>query len=291
MIRLFDKQARLSAKLARVSLVVSDLDGTLLNDNNEITPATLDAIAELREHGVDFLLASGRSMAFTEHYARIAGTDMPAIAVNGGLVSAFLDGEPAYVHTMPEGLFALIATVQEELETPFEMTVFTPEGLYATSENAVLPKYLRIEGEGCTYTPDLKEYESRTGLAVVYASYLHIQQLSVRIAQKFGRSIGRIQYSSKMRPDLCYLELSNANANKGTALAYICRKLNISKRQVAAIGDFANDIEMLRFAGVSGVMANAMDEIAAGADYVTERDNNEGGVAEFLEQILNEKRK
>jgi hydroxymethylpyrimidine pyrophosphatase-like HAD family hydrolase len=82
-----------------------------------------------------------------------------------------------------------------------------------------------------------------------------------------------------------YLEILPQNVHKGSGLTHLCEHLGIAQNEVAAIGDYRNDIEMLKFAGVSGAVANALPEIKSLADY-TVSSNEEGGVGEFIAQFV-----
>ena len=74
--------------------------------------------------------------------------------------------------------------------------------------------------------------------------------------------------------------------NKGNAIRKMAELLNISVENTIAAGDAANDITMLQAAGVGCAMKNAAQEVKLAADYITEADNNSGGVAEIIERFV-----
>ena len=78
------------------------------------------------------------------------------------------------------------------------------------------------------------------------------------------------------------MEICSAKATKGNGLRQMCRHLGIPLEESIAIGDYYNDLEMMETAGFSVAMANAPAEVKAIADDVTEKTNNEEGVAEYL---------
>jgi hypothetical protein len=82
------------------------------------------------------------------------------------------------------------------------------------------------------------------------------------------------------------LEITAAGVDKGEALLALGRMLGIEREQILAVGDSENDRAMLQKAGVAAAMANAMPQIKAMADIVTDSDNDHDGVAELLEQLL-----
>jgi hydroxymethylpyrimidine pyrophosphatase-like HAD family hydrolase len=83
-----------------------------------------------------------------------------------------------------------------------------------------------------------------------------------------------------------FLEILPRETDKGTALARVAEILGIEQRAVMAIGDSMNDEAMIRWAGVGVAMANADDRIKKIADIVTEKTNDEDGIADFIEQRI-----
>ena len=88
-----------------------------------------------------------------------------------------------------------------------------------------------------------------------------------------------------MRTGECNIEINSVHASKGNALKSLCARLDIPMSSVLAIGDNQNDIEMLRFAGVSVAMGNAKEDVKSAARFVT-GSNEEDGAAEFLERYF-----
>ena len=83
-----------------------------------------------------------------------------------------------------------------------------------------------------------------------------------------------------------FLEAVAAGVNKGSAVERLCRMLDVPLSEAAAAGDEANDVSMIRAAGVGAAMSNAVPAAKEAADYVTERDNNHDGVAEIIRRFL-----
>jgi hydroxymethylpyrimidine pyrophosphatase-like HAD family hydrolase len=82
-----------------------------------------------------------------------------------------------------------------------------------------------------------------------------------------------------------YLEILPQNVNKGSGLSHLCQHLGLKMNQVAAIGDYRNDIEMLQLAGLSGAVNNALPEIKKIAQRAVSS-NEEGGVGEFIARFV-----
>ena len=83
-----------------------------------------------------------------------------------------------------------------------------------------------------------------------------------------------------------YLEFVPAGINKGNSIRWMCDYMNIPLEDTIAVGDAENDISMIKTAGVGAVMKNAGEDIKEYGNYITEKDNNEGGVAEVIYKFM-----
>ncbi len=83
-----------------------------------------------------------------------------------------------------------------------------------------------------------------------------------------------------------YLEIVPNGVNKGTAIQALCRHYGIGRENVMSIGDYYNDVDMLKASGIPVAMANAPSDVKALAEYVTEADNNHCGVAEAIRRYV-----
>ncbi len=286
MIRLFETRRARLRRLARVRCLACDLDGTLLASSNTIPEVTAAAIEEARSQGVRIILASGRTDAFTRRFAREIRSTSPVISLNGALVKD-ADGYVISSTPLPNGLAALTEEVARKISAAgLSWSLFTADGILTADETPILPRYLRSESDETVRVPDLRPYHDYAVLLCAGGPYRQVQQLSVALVRKYGRKIKRAMYQSGSGKDLYYLEVSAASVNKATGLRSAIASMKIDRKETAAIGDYSNDLEMCKFAGVSAAMINGFKDLKNVSDYITEADNNEGGVAEFLRVIL-----
>ncbi|MFA6232563.1 MAG: HAD family hydrolase [Bacteroidota bacterium] len=286
MIRLFETRRSRLKRLPRIRCLACDLDGTLLSSDNSIPPTVLSTIEEARSHGILVVLASGRTDGFTRNYARAIGSIAPLISLNGAMVK---DADGYVVAEFP--LPAEVASIAEDVSHQpaaegLSWSLFTSDGILSLDETPALPRYLRSEGEEFKRVSDLRPYYGLTVLLCAGGPYRAIQQLSVAIASRFGNRVRRVIYQSGSGKDIYYLEVCGSRVNKAAGLKKVIESLGIERKETAAIGDYSNDLEMCRFAGVSASMRNGFKDLKDVADYVTRLDNNDGGVGEFLRMIL-----
>lgn len=276
------------SRARRIRLVATDLDGTLLDDGNTIHAEALDAIAALNQAGIDVILASGRTDGFMRTYARQIGTTMPIISLNGALV---LDVRGNVLHASyiaPHVVEAVLDVIMNYSGTTLAM--FTPAGLMSQTFPLILPRYLRACPEEHHLIEVPADYFDRTVMLVATGAYTVVQDISVTLAATYKGRFERTTYQSRQDPQLYYIEIRNKGVSKGQALRAVLPELGLSRRDLAAIGDYANDLEMCRHANLSASMANGIEELRTLVDFVTRKSNNEGGTAEFYRYILDAQR-
>ncbi len=286
MIRLFETRRSRLRRLSRIRCLACDLDGTLLSSGNTVPDIVLAAIDDARAEGIRIILASGRTDAFTRRYARQIGSTSPVISLNGALLK---DAEGYVISEthLPRGVAALTEKVASSpLAAGLSWSLFNSDGILTMDESPVLPRYLRSELDETVRVQDLRPYYDYAVLLCAGGPYRAIQQLSVALARRYGRRIKRAMYQSGSGKDLYYLEVGAGSVNKAIGLRKVIETLDIDRKETAAIGDYSNDIEMCKFAGVSAAMRNGFKDLKHVSDYVTKADNDEGGVAEFLRLIL-----
>jgi Cof subfamily protein (haloacid dehalogenase superfamily) len=286
--RLFETRGARLRRLPRIRCLSCDLDGTLLSSGNTIPPNVLEAIAQAQAHprAIRIILASGRTDSFMRRYAAEIDTSAPIISLNGALVK---DREGSVLVSFPVS-DAVAAAAEEVTLHPdsagMSLSLFTADGIVSLDEQPLLPRYLRAETEEIRRVRDLRPYHPSTLLLCAGGSYNAIQKLSVTLASRFGDRLMRSMYQSGSGGENFYLEVKDRKINKSVGLRHVIDALGVGRKETAAIGDYSNDLEMCTFAGVSAAMRNGTKELKSAADYVTRRDNDEGGVAEFLRMIL-----
>ncbi|MBE0645124.1 MAG: HAD family hydrolase [Bacteroidetes bacterium] len=272
--------------MPRIRCLACDLDGTLLTSSNTIPDNVRTAIDDARDLGIRIILASGRTDAFTRSFARQIGSTAPVVSLNGALVKD-ADGYVLAETPLPRG----VVDIAEEIGTQrtgggLSWSLFNSDGILSLDELPVIPRYLRSDMDEIVRVQDLRHYYDYALLLCAGGSYRAIQQLSLALARKFGRRIKRAMYQSGSGKDLYYLEVGASSVNKSVGLKKAIESIGIDRKETAAIGDYSNDLEMCKFAGVSAAMRNGFKDLKHISDYITKADNDEGGVAEFLRLIV-----
>ena len=263
---------------ASIGLLISDVDGTLVTPDKQITPATEAALARLQAAGIRFTLVSSRPPRAMRHLLQQLGVDTFSAGYNGG---AIVDarGQVVESHCLrAEDARAAIAALQQE---PVETWVFSgdlwlvrdPHGAYVAHERHTL-------GYDCTPVDSFEPYIDGVHKIVAASSdaaaLARLQAiLNPRLAPHAQAALSQAYY----------LDVTHARANKGDAVAALARHIGVPLAQTAVIGDGANDIPMFQRAGFAIAMGQAAPEVQAQATQVT-ASNKEDGLATAIVKYL-----
>jgi len=271
-------------------IMFCDMDGTLLNDQKEITPETLEALKIYFSHGGKLVLTSGRPLNSILEVARKFGLDLPGtyiIAFNGALIYDCDAKKAIHEVTVPTSLH------EKYMEIAKKHGVYCHS--YMTDENGQEVILTEKDGEELTYYRRAIHlpYQVTDNLAKALPAppykfiaiclednHDRLDAFRAELAYAFGDRMLTL-YSNAY-----YLECCMKEATKGNAIHFLCDYLNIPLEESAACGDANNDISMLKTAGFGVAMANAKEEVKQIADYITVNTNNENGIKEVLEKFM-----
>ena len=261
-----------------IKLIAMDMDDTLLNETQQVTTRTRDAIRRAMDAGVAVTIATGRMFQSALPFAQELGIQLPLIVYNGAMIREGNSGKTLFHRPIETGLAQGLADLFRE--HGWYLQKYVDDRLYVAEldENAQFyADYARVEAipQGLDFfqmtaaptkllsmgdTDELKEI--RTAVTKLYGDQLYLA-------------------SSKKR----YLEMVDVRVNKGEALAFLAGRLGIEQNEVMAIGDSMNDVDMIEYAGVGVAMGNANATVRAAADFISAT-NAEDGVAVAIEKFV-----
>ncbi len=261
-----------------------DLDGTTLRDDKSIPEENIAAIQETLDLGHCVTIATGRTWVSTEPLARRLGMRRKGcflIACNGSSVYNLEDGSILQKKQFPDEYARYLFAEAEKA------------GLYmqAYSETKILARRVCPELEYYAWSssmdyhivPDLYHLESYDTPKVLLLSLDNRPALEQFQQEHRAWESGKcVSFFSSPK----YLEYCRTDSTKEAGVRFLEKYLNIAHENTIAIGDEENDLGMIREAGIGVVMKNAREDIRRYADYITQKDNNEGGVAEVLRRYI-----
>lgn len=264
----------------RPRLVISDVDGTLVNSEKVLTDAARGAVRDLERAGIRFALTSARPPGGLRSVATELEVTMPMGAFNGGLIvdKNFEELENfAIDDDVASGVVALFeaAGVSAWVFYPDRWLVRDAEGPHVAHEShstevtpLVVGSFANLE-PGVSKIVGVSDEDSRTTSALV------------QVAARFR---GRVN-ASRSQP--YYVDVTHHAASKGRVVEYLANYLGCERDEIVVIGDMANDVAMFHEAGVSIAMGNATPEVQSEANFVTSRNDDEGFARAMYEFVLN----
>ena len=265
--------------MKRIRLIALDIDGTLLDDDKKIPPENLKALREARDAGIQVAISSGRMIPSIEPVEEQLAIDTVIICYNGGkIVGSRAQGRPVIQHR-PVPADVAEHFIEFATGNGYLLNFYHEDRLYADAASAVRRLMDIYSGRtGSRYhLVDLAGYR---GLEPTKMILLADPEERDRFYQRFAAEFdGRASIS---RSDPEYLEIMAPGVTKGSALPALAAHFGFTTEEILAVGDADNDNEMLEVAGIGVAVANARRSTRERADAVTQRTNNEGGLAEAV---------
>jgi len=262
-------------------LIVTDLDGTLLNSAHEVPPLTRAAIEAAQAQGVAFTVATGKTFPSTTWLIDQFGITLPVICANGTLIHA-PDG--TVLHEDPSPRELALEAVSVALEYGMPPVVYVGLGRLSSVGDANVEEVVAHHDPAPDIAPDILE-----ALSSAYKPYkLILMNQDPAQVERFQRLL-ESRFAGRalvLRSGLTsVVEVLPLGVTKGTALTRLLADLGIAAEHVITFGDNCNDLDMIRLAGVGVAMGHAPGELRAAADYVTTT-NDEDGVGLALHKFV-----
>ncbi len=253
-------------------LLVSDIDGTLIDSRYQIPQRNREAIQRFMEQGGGFAIATGRSWESVEKCLSGLRVNRPCVLANGGLLYDMERHQPVSAQALPPEAKKYAERFLEHFPTA-GVEVFTDTDVWVLRENDITRAHMQHEGIGFrTGRPDDIQ---APWCKVLVAS--REQKEIMAYTKEMGTKGVRFVASSDR-----YWEMLPEGADKGSGITRLAELYGYPMERVAAIGDYYNDLEMLQTAGITAVPENAPGELRQYADVVVCH-CCDGAVADFVE--------
>jgi len=270
------------AQPMKYKLIAMDLDGTLNNDQKQITEKTRCALMAAQNAGIRLALASARPSPglFRERDAlRLQDHRGILMSYNGGRIVDAATGEVLFETSMDLEETRRVLRGLEEL--PVTPILDDGKQFFVTDKNGYKVDYECYNNRmSCTEVDNLADFLSFAPIKILMSVQPEqLQDVQAQIAAFLPESLTVVQTAA------FYLEVIPKVINKGQGIVDICRTLGIGTEEVISFGDAENDIPMLRTAGMGVAMGNAAQSVKDAANMVT-LSNNDDGIAAALEELL-----
>ena len=265
-------------RAAKISLVLADVDGTLVTAEKVLTPRAAAAVEALHTAGVAFAITSGRPPRGMAMLIGPLALRTPIAGFNGGI---FVKPDMSVIEE--HVLAADVATRAFEIIRHNGMDAWVYSGNDWFIHNPQAPHVAR-EQWTVKFAPTVVEnFDAVLGKAVKIVGVSDDHDLVARCEKEAQDALGAQASAARSQP--YYLDVTHPDANKGTVVATLSKFLAVPVGEIATLGDMPNDVLMFRKSGLSIAMGNASREVQAQADLVTDSYEDEG-FAKAIERFV-----
>lgn len=268
------------AKLNQKLCIITDLDGTLLPSNKIPLETDLQAIRKFEQAGGKFSIATGRTVQASYKYMKALELKSPAIVFNGGMFYYPVSGEQQILQALPEEAKSMTAEILKE-NPDVGVEILCAKDTWVINNTEYEKMHVQICGVSPKYgtIPEVRG----TWLKVLFAmSPEDMPAFMQYIADKHFQNVDFI------RSELKFYEMLPVGNSKGSALHEYRKLPEMQDFKIIAVGDYDNDIAMLKAADFAVCPANAADSVKAVSDLILSRTCEQGAMSELINKILNQ---
>lgn len=267
------------------TLYISDLDGTLLNPNVELSKTTKLILNELIEKGVYFSVATARSIASVKPILADVNLSVPVVMMNGVCIFDLVKDDYVKIEYLPKDSIAMLLSLIKKHHL---------KGFAYAIKNGVLSTYYedlntqslkdfvqeRVERYQKSFI-QVQDFASLSDEPLIYYSLMdqreHLEPVYLALLQI--EELNSVFYKDNYTPGLWYLEIYSKTASKYHAVKYLREEYHFDK--VVCFGDNHNDLPLFKASDVKLAVGNAVQELQDKADQVIDTNIN-NGVANWL---------
>jgi Cof subfamily protein (haloacid dehalogenase superfamily) len=271
-------------RLKKVKFLVTDVDGTLTDDRENVSERTKNLIFELQKKGVTVSVATQKIFSSVKDLMKNLNLDTYFISANGRYISD-LNGN-VLAESYIKRRF-LMKAIELSKKMRVRIALCNNNEIVYTKENSAITTLPHRLGTNYRLVENYSDYQEKV-VEIIFISY---ERKVIRYIQK------KMTFPMKMFLDAHYFRISSqssyynldvreARVDKCSALKILAKYYKVKKNEVAVIGDWYNDMDLFRFGGLNVALKNAVPRLRYLADYVVNKTNNEDGVGDFLQLLL-----
>ncbi|EGT3617011.1 HAD family hydrolase [Clostridium perfringens] len=258
-----------------IKFIATDMDGTLLNSNKEVSPEFYEVFEELKKRNILFAAASGRQYYTLAKEFDDIKEDMLFIAENGTFV--VYKGKELVVNGLDRELANELIRIGRTIENS-NIVLCGKNSAYVECDDERFLEEVRKYYERCEIVEDLEKVDD-TILKVTMCDFNGSEKNSYKYFKKYEKEL-----QVAIAGDI-WLDVTAGGVNKGVAIKEIQELLNIDFNETMVFGDYLNDLEMMKSAYHSYAMENAHEDLKKVSRFVT-KSNDEDGVMYQIKEVI-----
>ncbi len=277
-----------------IKLVASDLDGTIISENNYIPDANYDAIKMMNNNNINFAICTGKSYSVSKNLCDKFNASY-GIFNNGSQIYNLKTGDQIYSSFLQledvKKCFAIAKKHHLHVHAYSDELLITEKLQYLDLRNFKLQNSSEYR---FVIVKNVIDYIEKNNLPIhqfVISSNTSLNSVKEEISKNVNVSVIKISKLGKYKDNILnkeyeYLSIAPSNTNKGSAIKFLTKYLSLDENDVMSIGDNLNDVDMLKNSGIGIAVANAYTELKDVAKYTTKNSASEGGFAEAVYKFI-----
>lgn len=261
-------------------LVVSDIDGTLNNNSRRTPKVNTEAIDRfVHTLGGNFTLGSARNVqSLSTHYKNLPDVKTPAIVLNGAGIYDFSEEKMLWFNPIPESGIEVVRKAMKKFRL-LEIGVFTDDMIYLVRARVSSPVMMRLDNLTHKRVKSIDEVpKGKWGKVIFFCPPWQKKKIKEYASFVSDSSLSYIDTTALS------FDMVERNTNKGTAVLALAEILGVKEENIGAIGDYYNDLDMLRTVKHPACCKQAPEELHEICEFHACH-CNEGAVADFLSYI------
>jgi Cof subfamily protein (haloacid dehalogenase superfamily) len=261
-----------------IKLIVTDVDGTLLDNNSKLPEFNKKALLECKSKNIGVILATGKSISAVLHIIKVLGLGLPQITLNGTVI---LDKNQEVISSTKveeQYFYKVLSAIKEKGYRPL-IALTDGRILYESYDKAF--KVFETINEPIYKVDSLEKETYARGCVSLSVAIKEDDPLDAYLRGRFSENLQLV------RSGEYFFDILSLNASKGNALEFIANMFKISKDEIAVFGDSPNDLSMFGSAGLKIAVRNSYPEVLRNADYITDENYNSGLGKAIYKYILN----
>jgi Cof subfamily protein (haloacid dehalogenase superfamily) len=272
-----------------IQLIVTDLDGTVLDEENRIPDRVREAFRLARQKGIPAVIATGRTMVEMTDAQDAIGADHFSITMNGAFIYDHHRQEALnHQHLERQQVITVIKLLESYSDVFFHaygnnQPICSEKTLHTIHMSGAGPAYVAMYNATQKVVPDLIPFIQETGLEInkFYITSQNVEHLNqIKVYANALKGVRCLQSMPRG------IEIIPETVDKSFAIQLLCNHMGIDIARTLVIGDSENDIGMLKVGGISVVMGNAPAYVKAFADWIAPTNLEQGAAAAIERYVL-----
>jgi Cof subfamily protein (haloacid dehalogenase superfamily) len=259
-------------------LLVTDVDGTLLDHNSKLTELNKRALKDCLGNGIEVIIATGKSINSIMFIINEFGLKLPQITLGGAVV---ITPEKKVINAVKIPPILYLDVLQKVREKGHELLVATIDGKIYCQKYSDPMKHILAVGEEINKVDNLESEYFLNNVVSISIPISDSDPLDLFVRKTYK---GKLQV---VRSGEYFFDILNLKSSKGAALTSLIKELGIKKEEVVSFGDSHNDISLFKASGLKIAVKNSYPELIEIADIVTDENYNSGLGRAIYKYILN----